>query len=516
MAAAESMTAVEIGLVAEELARLADGARIQRVHARAPAGVVLELRAPGCTRLLLIVADPPLTRMHLVEARPERPERAPEFVRQLRRQLEGARITGVETTPGDRFARLTTDRGTLVAELTGRHGNLLFADPSGTIRAIARPLRSERRRLEPGAPYAPPARRDAASAARARAAAPRLGLDAQPADGARSRALAAHFEPLERETRLDDRREALARALRRAQKGLERRARALEADLEAAAGADLDRLRAEALVALGKPRKRGLSSVRAVDWSDPETPELEVELDPALTIQENADRLFKRHRKLTRSRATVEARLHAAREAVAAIGRARERVSQPAADADLEALSRELVEAGHLSERALRGGAGGGAARAARAEVARALPYRTYTSRSGREILVGRSASGNDELSLRVARGSDAWFHAEGASGSHVVLRLRRGEDPDPESLIDAATLAAHFSQAARSGKVGVIWTRAARVRKPRGTKPGLVTATGTRSLTVRLEPQRLARLLGRERAPGAPQETDPGRDRSR
>ena len=93
-----------------------------------------------------------------------------------------------------------------------------------------------------------------------------------------------------------------------------------------------------------------------------------------------------------------------------------------------------------------------------------------------------------------------------------MVLRLGRGEDPDPDSVIDAATLAAHFSRGPKSGKVGVIWTRAARVRKPKGSKPGLVTATGTRSLTLRIEPKRLARLLGREGPPDAasPDEAEP------
>jgi predicted ribosome quality control (RQC) complex YloA/Tae2 family protein len=510
------MNAAEIALVAEEVAGLARGARIQRVHERAASGVTLELRAPGRTHHLVIVADPPLTRMHLCDERPARPERASEFVRQLRRHLEGARLTGVETTPDDRFARLVTERGTLVAELTGRHGNLVFVDAEGTIRTVARPLRSERRTLAAGTAYAEPSRRSDAGASRARDAQPRLELDALPPDGSRSRALAAFFDPLEIETRAEDRREALARRLRRAEKALERRAGALEADLAEASGADRERRRAEALVALAKPRKRGLSSVHAVDWSDPATPQIEIELDPALTIQENADRLFKRHRKLTRSQATVEARLHATRAAIEAIASARQRLSGLEAQEEVDALALELVEAGHLSERALRAPAPSGTARPARAEPARALPYRTYTSGSGREILVGRSASANDELSLRVARGSDAWFHAEGSSGSHVVLRLRRGEDPDPESLIDAATLAAHFSQGASSGKVGVIWTRAARVRKPKGAKPGLVTATGTRSLTVRIEERRLARLLGREYPPGAPPGASPDRKRSR
>lgn len=95
----------------------------------------------------------------------------------------------------------------------------------------------------------------------------------------------------------------------------------------------------------------------------------------------------------------------------------------------------------------------------------------------GFEILVGKGARENDELSLRVARPRDLWLHAAGYAGSHVVIRLPDGEDDAPRSVIErAAELAAWHSKAREArGKVAVHLCRAGDVRKRRGAPPGEV-----------------------------------------
>jgi predicted ribosome quality control (RQC) complex YloA/Tae2 family protein len=95
----------------------------------------------------------------------------------------------------------------------------------------------------------------------------------------------------------------------------------------------------------------------------------------------------------------------------------------------------------------------------------------------GYEILVGRSARDNDELTFRVARPRDLWLHAAGHAGSHVVIRLPDGADGAPRSVIEkAAALAAWHSKARNArGKVEVHLCRAADIRKPRGAAAGSV-----------------------------------------
>jgi predicted ribosome quality control (RQC) complex YloA/Tae2 family protein len=116
-------------------------------------------------------------------------------------------------------------------------------------------------------------------------------------------------------------------------------------------------------------------------------------------------------------------------------------------------------------------------------------------------VLVGKGAAENDELTVRVARGNDLWLHVRGIAGAHVVLRLEKGRGPDQESLLDAAHLAAWFGGARDEPVTEVVYTRAKFVRKPRGSAPGLVTYSQERTLSLRIEPSRIERLLQAEDA---------------
>ena len=91
------------------------------------------------------------------------------------------------------------------------------------------------------------------------------------------------------------------------------------------------------------------------------------------------------------------------------------------------------------------------------------------------KILVGRTDSGNDRLSLKLAKADDYWFHVRGMPGSHVVLQVPPDREPDREILKRAASVAAYYSKAREGGIVPVSCTRARFVTKPRGAKAGTV-----------------------------------------
>lgn len=90
-------------------------------------------------------------------------------------------------------------------------------------------------------------------------------------------------------------------------------------------------------------------------------------------------------------------------------------------------------------------------------------------------VLAGRTDEDNDRLSLRLAAPNDWWFHVRGQPGSHVILRVPSGKDPDRNTLKMAAAVAAYHSKARHGGVVPVSATRAQYVTKPRGARPGTV-----------------------------------------
>jgi predicted ribosome quality control (RQC) complex YloA/Tae2 family protein len=101
-------------------------------------------------------------------------------------------------------------------------------------------------------------------------------------------------------------------------------------------------------------------------------------------------------------------------------------------------------------------------------------------------VLVGRNDDENDTLSLKVAASDDIWFHAHGCPGSHVVLKKEgRKEEPSRQAVAEAAAVAAYWSKARGSSKVGVSYTRAKYVTKPKGAPSGTVTIRQEKLVTV-------------------------------
>ena len=109
-----------------------------------------------------------------------------------------------------------------------------------------------------------------------------------------------------------------------------------------------------------------------------------------------------------------------------------------------------------------------------------------YTLEGQWTVLVGRTEKDNDALSLKVAKPNDWWFHVRGVPGSHVILKVPAGEDPNRDILKKAASIAAYYSKARSGGVVAVSCTRARFVTKPRGAKPGTVQIRKENVLKVR------------------------------
>ncbi len=101
--------------------------------------------------------------------------------------------------------------------------------------------------------------------------------------------------------------------------------------------------------------------------------------------------------------------------------------------------------------------------------------FRTFDLGEGFTLYVGKNAANNDELTMKFAKPNDLWFHARGAGGSHVVLRLDKGEKPGKHIIEKAASIAAYYSQQRKSKMTPVAYTFKKYVRKPKGANPGSV-----------------------------------------
>jgi predicted ribosome quality control (RQC) complex YloA/Tae2 family protein len=470
---------------------------VVRVHAER--ALTLELFGPAGAATLLVSAQPDLTRLHVVERRPPGPSSPFVFQVLLRRALTGAQLSRIEARAGDRVVELAFVRGAgsgglrLVAELTGRHGNIFLVGQDGLIIASAGRNLSQRRDLVPGKPYLPPVERDD-SAHRPPSPGPSASSPAMGTGVPRSRfplsaAIDERYRLLERERAAVEGRRRLREPVRA---GIARARRALDKLTDEAARvpvAEEDRRRADLLKQNLHAVQRGAREAVLTEWTEEGPRQVKVALDPALPARENMERLYRRYRRIAQSAARVAART----EEVS--GRSAELLALLAAieRAGLEDLPRLEREARRL------GAAPRPPPRPRSRRDEPLAPYRLFRSASGTPLLVGRSAEDNDALTVRVARGNDLWLHARGRTGAHVVVKLEKGRTPDGETLLEAAHLAAHFSDARGEPQTEVVATRARYVRKLKGAAPGAVTYSQERTILLRVEAPRIERLLASE-----------------
>jgi hypothetical protein len=296
-----------------------------------------------------------------------------------------------------------------------------------------------------------------------------------------------------------DRRDALRRAIAKAVARVERRIAAVHGDLAkmqaTEAAADFARL----FVAEAARAPRGATALRTQDWThlgpngEPQT--IEMALDPAKGAREQLEALFRRARRLKDGGRVARARLAEAaraRDGLAALAAA---LVDPAAAVDFEAIEHAARAAAPRDFKLVAGPPRQPPGRRSQATDARP-PYRAFTGHAGAPVYVGRGAAQNDALTLRVARPHDLWLHAKGRAGAHVVVPLDKGSSCPPELLVDAAHLAAHFSDARGERVVEVQYTPRRYLRKPRGSAPGAVVVDREKVLVLRVEDERLARLL--------------------
>ncbi len=274
-------------------------------------------------------------------------------------------------------------------------------------------------------------------------------------------------------------------ALRKKRARVARRAAAIDADLARIADAgELARLAAYAAPEAGRV-PRGARSMHVIDYASDDARTVEIPLDPSKPARDQLEAIFRNARRLRGGEPKVVARRDATRGELEALDAAAARVTEAP---DVDALD---AAAGSLLPRPP------SASAPARPQQPKP-PYRSFEA-SGGPVLVGRGARHNDELTFQVARPYHLWLHARGVPGAHVIAPIPRNKPCPPDRLVDAAHLAAHFSDARGEPVVEVSYALRKHVRKPRGAAPGAVVVEKEKVLVLRVEEARMKRLLEHE-----------------
>ncbi len=212
---------------------------------------------------------------------------------------------------------------------------------------------------------------------------------------------------------------------------------------------------------------------------------LTIPLDETKTAMENAASYFDRYNKLKRTKEALTELTVRVKDEIDHLESILNALDFAVDEEDLSEIKRELVESGYIKGKgAHTGRSGGKEGRSGSGKPRYKSKPLHYISTDGFHMYVGKNNYQNDELTFKVAEGSDWWFHAKGMPGSHVIVKTGGKELPD-RTFEEAARLAAHYSKGAGDGKVEVDYLRRKDVKKPGGAKPGYVIYYTNYSMTI-------------------------------
>ena len=416
---------------------------------------------------LFVSVDPASPRLYLIQRRGRDLQKQSVslslFGQKLQENLGGLPVISIEKAPLDRIVRFGFEAKTFVAQLTGRTADLFLLSEDDQIEAVLR-TRIEGTYKPPPAPLPPPP--------------PSIGEgsspnDLPPATASPSAFADAHFSSLDQSRAFDAHANSVRSQIQKLIRQKTRLKSNLERDLADHGDPDQHKRIGDLLLANVSTAKRDGNRATITDYYAEGAPQITIEVDEHKSLQDEAAERFRQYGKAKRAREEIAGRMVEIDREIAQLNGRLDRILKIISEKD-EAALESFAEKKSSPRRS-----------AKQAKEVRIPGVRRYLSTDGYEVLVGRAARDNDHLTFKIAHPNDMWLHAGDYPGSHVVIRNATRKEIPHRTIVEAAQLAARFSQASDDSKVVIHYTPRKFLSKPKGAAPGLVRLSRFKSLTV-------------------------------
>ena len=509
------------------------GGRIQKINQPFDQELVLTVRSAGKSHKLLLSAHPVFGRVQLTKTDFQNPQNPNNFVMILRKYLAGAFIEQIEQVGNDRqiiFHISTKDeigdslKIALITEIMGKHSNIILLEK--TSQKIIESIKhigfsqNQYRTILPGSTYiAPPLNTaiepfkatdeeifEALQTEQLQQKLQGIGRDSKnaltglsvkefkeklltvtpsiyPNDTFSSIKLADEFVSFDSLSEMLDTyyadkaerdrvKQVAASVIKKIQNELKKNRDKLkkqERELLATDNAEIFRQKGELLNTFLNQVPNDKASVTLENYYTNEP--IEIALNPALSPVQNAQRYFHRYQKLKQAVKFLGEQIAKTKETIHYL----ESVESNLENADVAEIAdirEELIQTGYIKQKY-------------RNKKQKMLPPEKYQAEDGTIILVGKNNLQNEQVSFKLSRRGDLWFHVKDIPGSHVLIT--GNANPSDETITFAGELAAYFSKARYSNLVQVDVLDVKKLHKPTGTAPGFVTYD--REKTIRVTP---------------------------
>lgn len=536
----------------EELRRELVNGRIQKINQPFEQELVLQIRSNRQSHRLLLSAHPVFGRIQLTQTTFENPAQPSTFIMVLRKYLQGALIESIEQVENDRIVEMTVSnkneigdhiQATLIIEIMGKHSNILLVDKSShKILEVIKHVgfsQNSYRTLLPGSTYiAPPSteslnpftikdeklfeilQTQETTAKNLQSLFQGLGRDTaneleniliidklstfrnffnqetkpcltetsfSPVPFANqvgepfanlSDLLDTYYKDKAERDRVKQQASELIRRVENELQKNRHKLKKQERELLATDNAEEFRQKGELLTTFLHQVPNDQDQVILDNYYTNQP--ITIALDKALTPNQNAQRYFKRYQKLKEAVKYLTDLIEETKATILYLESV-ETVLNQAGLEEIAEIREELIQTGFIRRRQ-------------REKIQKRKKPEQYLASDGKTIIyVGRNNLQNEELTFKMARKEELWFHAKDIPGSHVVISGNL--DPSDEVKTDAAELAAYFSQGRLSNLVQVDMIEVKKLNKPTGGKPGFVTYTGQKTLRVTPDPEKIASM---------------------
>ena len=292
------------------------------------------------------------------------------------------------------------------------------------------------------------------------------------------------YEARERMERTRQRGADLIRSATTARDRLRRKLALQEKDYAATQNRDQLRISGDLITANLYRMERGQTKLVCENYYDENCAEITIQLDPLLTPQQNAAKYYKRYTKAKTAEKYLREQMDIARRDLEYLESILEEIAEAETEQDFLDIRSEMRDAGFLR----RQGKG-------KKEPKRVTKPREFRTTSGLRVLVGRNNRQNDKLTTKEGQKWDIWFHTQKIHGSHVIV-CTGGMEVDDDTIVEAAKIAAWYSQARTSGNIPVDYTQVKHVKKPAGARPGMVIYHTCQTVNVTPEEGLIKRLF--------------------
>lgn len=238
--------------------------------------------------------------------------------------------------------------------------------------------------------------------------------------------------------------------------------------------------------------EKGMESIEVEDFYDESLPKVIIPLKKNLTPSENIQSYFKKYNKMKNTILELEKHIKETEDEVNYLENVLLSINTCENLKDLEEITEELKTEGYVRKK------GKEKKTSSKNQKSDSLDFMTFTSRDNIAIYVGKNNKQNEFLTLKFASAKDIWLHTKDIPGSHVIIKSD-GIDVPLTTLEDAAILAAYYSKARLSSKVPVDYTEKKNIKKPKGSKPGMVIYETNSTVYVDPSEERVSSLRQRE-----------------